>query len=41
MEKEQYAELEMEVIAFETEDVIVTSGGNDGDGNMGSSSIPL
>ena len=29
MEKEKYAALEMETIVFDTEDVIVTSGGQD------------
>ena len=29
--KENYQELEMEVIVFETEDVITTSGGGDND----------
>ena len=37
MEKERYADLEMEVIAFETEDVIITSG--EGDGQTGSGTI--
>ena len=29
MEKENYEELEMEVILFDTEDIIITSGGED------------
>ena len=38
---EKYEALEMEVIRFEAEDVIVTSGGNDKKGDVNTDLIPV